>query len=238
MKDVAVKESAIFKQIEHWRRQKQQGVEDKEKANTLPFITISREYGCGGFDIAVKLTDILNKEYHTTPIWAAYDKQILEKITLDLGLTQELTETLTNTARSKMTDLFQTTFSKFPPQVAVYRKLAEVVRTLAINGHVVIVGRAGNVITRGMPYGLHVRIVAPMSYKVKRMAAKLKVTQTEAREIIEQKEVERESFIKDFLKFDPEDPHNYDIVINNENYALDEIARLIIDAMKHKGIFA
>ncbi len=238
MKDVAVKESAIFKQIEHWRRQKQQVVEDKEKANTLPFITISREYGCGGFDIAVKLTDILNKEYHTTPIWAAYDKQILEKITLDLGLTQELTETLTNTARSKMTDLFQTTFSKFPPQVAVYRKLAEVVRTLAINGHVVIVGRAGNVITRGMPYGLHVRIVAPMSYKVKRMAAKLKVTQTEAREIIEQKEVERESFIKDFLKFDPEDPHNYDIVINNENYALDEIARLIIDAMKHKGIFA
>lgn len=238
MKDVAVKESAIFKQIEHWRRQKQQVVEDKEKANTLPFITISREYGCGGFDIAVKLTDILNKEYHATPIWAAYDKQILDKITSDLGLTQELTETLTNTARSKMTDLFQTTFSKFPPQVAVYRKLAEVVRTLAINGHVVIVGRAGNVITRGMPYGLHVRIVAPMSYKVKRIAAKLKVTQPEAREIIEQKEMERESFIKNFLKFDPEDPHNYDIVINNENYALDELAGLIIDAMKRKGIFA
>ena len=238
MKDVAVKESAIYKQIEYWRRQKQHVVEDREKANTLPFITISREYGCGGFDIAVKLTDILNKEYHSTPIWAAYDKQILDKITSDLGLTEALTETLTHTARSKMTDLFQTTFSKFPPQVAVYRKLAEVVRTLAINGHVVIVGRAGNVITRGMPYGLHVRIVAPMSYKVKRIAAMLKVSQNEAREIIEKKEIDRESFIKNFLKFDPEDPHNYDVVINNENFAVDELARLIIDAMKRKGIFA
>jgi len=153
-------------------------------------------------------------------------------------LTEALTETLTHTARSKMTDLFQTTFSKFPPQVAVYRKLAEVVRTLAINGHVVIVGRAGNVITREMPYGLHVRIVAPMSYKVKRIAAMLKVSQAEAREIIEKKEMDRESFIKNFLKFDPEDPHNYDVVINNENFAVDELARLIIDTMKRKGIFA
>ncbi|MGQ9842217.1 MAG: cytidylate kinase-like family protein [Spirochaetota bacterium] len=237
MKDVAVKESAIYKQIEYWRRQKQHVVEDREKANTHPFITISREYGCGGFDIAVKLIDILNKEYHATPIWAAYDKQILDKITSDLGLTEALTETLTHTSRSKMTDLFQTTFSKFPSQVAVYRKLAEVVRTLAINGHVVIVGRAGNIITREMPYGLHVRIVAPMSYKVTRIAAMLKVSQTEAREIIEKKQIDRESFIKNFLKFDPDDPHNYDLVINNENFAVAELARLIIDAMKRKGIF-
>jgi len=37
-------------------------VGDKEKANILPFVTISREYGCGGFDLAVKLSDILNNE--------------------------------------------------------------------------------------------------------------------------------------------------------------------------------
>ena len=235
MKDVAVKESAIFKQIEHWRRQKAV-TGDKEKANILPFVTISREYGCGGFDLAVKLSDILNNEYNAMPIWAAYDKQILDTITTDLGLTQKLTDTLTNAARSKMTELFQTTFSKFPPQVAVYRKLAEVIRTMAINGHVVIVGRAGNIITRGIPYGLHVRIVAPLAYRVERIAAKNKVTKAEAKRIIEKKENERESFIKVFLKFDLEDTHNYDIVANNERFAIDELARLIIETMKHKGI--
>jgi len=38
------------------------------------------------------------------------------------------------------------------------------------------------------------------------------------------------------LKFDLEDTHNYDIVANNERFAIDELARLIIETMKHKGI--
>lgn len=238
MREAAVKESAIFKQIEHWRRQKGAVEEDKEKANTIPFVTISREYGCGGFDVAAALTDILDKEYHAVPVWAAYDKQILDKITADMGLTSQLTETLTSAARSKMTDILQTSFSKFPPQVAVYRKLAEIVRTLAINGHVVIVGRAGNIITRDMPCSLHVRMVASLPYRVERIAAKNNISKADAKQMIRQKEKERESFIKKFLQFDPADPHGYDIVINCECFAIEDSARLIIDAMNRKGIFA
>src|SRR6056297_400829 len=226
MKTNNVKERQIYKQIEYWQRQKPQPVaaEPVDKENQFPFITISREYGCGGYEVAEVVVSQLNHVYKQHPIWGAYDKQILDRISQDMGITEALAETLTGSARRKMTELFQTSFSKFPPQVAVYRKLAEVVRMLAINGHVVIVGRAGNAITRDMPYGMQVRIIAPMDWKIERIMKLNKISRKDARELIRDKTGDRESFLKEFVKFDSRDSHNYDLVINNEDYTIENAA--------------
>ncbi len=230
-------EKYLSAQVKYWQQMKEQiSAKEIEKKKHLPFITISREYGCFGYNLAEKLIKLLNEEYNPEPVWAAYDRKLLEKIMEDMGLSQSLTETLTNNARKTLTNLLQTTFSKFPPQVAVYRKLVETIRILAINGNVVIVGRAGNVITRDFDQGYHVRLVASMDWRIKNIQGKTDMSKKEAEKTILEKTREREGFIKEYVKFDLTNPHNFHIVINNSHHTLEEAARLIIEGMKIKGL--
>jgi cytidylate kinase len=224
----------INSQVKYWHQQKEKIDTPEKKGRT--FVTISREYGCGGFEVARKICEIMNKEHATEPQWAAYDRQLLDKLMEDLGLSSSLADTLTTSARSAMTNLIQTSFSEFPSQVAVYRKLAETVRTLCFNGNVVVVGRAGNVITRDMKNGYHVRMVAPMDWKITNIAEKVELSRREAEKLINDKTEEREGFIRNYVRFDPSDPHNYHLLINNGLHSAEEAARIVIEGLKRKGL--
>jgi len=234
---VMSKQSYIDSQVKQWQHQKNK-VEMGVDAKPAPFITISREYGSGGYEIAESIIKILNKGKNENQLWVAYDKALLEKIMDDMGFTSTLTDTLTNNARKQLTNLIQTSFSKFPPQVAVYRKLAETIRILAANGRVIIVGRAGNAITRGQPGGYHARITASSEWKIERISNILNIGRKEAELTIKTKSKERDSFIREFVKFDTKDPNNYDISINNARHTAEEAARLIISGMEIKGLLS
>jgi cytidylate kinase len=154
----------------------------------------------------------------------------------DTGLSQNLLDTMTSNARNQLTNLLQTSFSKFPPQVAVYRKLAETVALLAANGNAIIIGRGGNAITRHIDGGYHIRVVAKMDIKAATIMKLTGITKREAEKLVVEKNDERDRFIKEFVKFDVEDPHNYHLFINLSLHSVDEVARIIIEGMKQKGI--
>lgn len=223
-------EKYISSQVKYWNHQKAK-ILTTEKLNHLPFVTISREYGSGGYDIADKMISIFNDELKQSPVWAAYDRTLLNKIMTDMGFSQSLAETMTNEARKALTNIIQTTFSTFPSQISVYKKLVETICLLAANGNVIIVGRAGNIITKSITGGYHVRIVATMEYKVMNLMKKMDLTKLEAEKLIYAKSSERENFVKEYVRFDPADPHNYDLVINDSRHTVDQTARLIIDGM-------
>ncbi len=231
-------EKYITSQVRYWKIQKEAIDSDfKPKTKEIkPFVTISREYGAGAYQVAEKVIELLNKEQNGEHPWAAYDRNLREKIANDMGLSESLAQTLTTSARNKMTELFQTTFSTFPPQVAVYRKLAEITRMLAYNGHVILAGRAANRITRDMPNGFHVRLVAPVNWRAERMSRLHNYTVKEAEQLIVEKDNEIDGFIKEFVKFDNRDPYNYHIVINMEFFNTDQVANIIINGMKQSGL--
>jgi len=226
-------------QVRYWKERKAaiETVESKEQIEkkNKPFITLSREYGAGAFELSEKIVQIINEKHHSVPEWAAYDKNLLDRIIDDLGLSESLAETLTTNSRNNLTDFIQTSFSSFPPQVAVYRKLVETIRTLAIAGNVVVVGRAGNIITRDMIKGFHVRIVAPVAFRAERISKLQNVSHHEAERIIIEKDAKRDGFIKEFVKFDNADPENYHLVVNLGRMTTDEAAALIVDSMKDCG---
>ncbi|TAL35274.1 MAG: cytidylate kinase-like family protein [Spirochaetes bacterium] len=234
-------ETLIGSQISYWKQQREKielYAAEKPFPSFGPFVTISREYGCGGFETALRLADVLNAEYSPEPPWLPYHRGLLEKVIHDMGLSAQLAETLTATARDQMTNLLQTTFSKFPPQVAVHRKLAETVRTLATHGNVIIVGRAGKAITREMEKGYHVRIVAPLEWRADRIASILGMGRREAEKIIAEKSKLREDYLRAFVKFDSADPHHYHLLVNNAFHGTDDIVRLVIQGMRLKGLLA
>ena len=233
-------EKYIGNQVRYWKLQKEaiDSIDFKPKSakGTKPFVTISREYGAGAYMVGEKLIMLLNETYNHEHNWAAYDRNLLDRIVNDMGLSESLAQTLTTNARNKMTEFFQTTFSTFPPQVAVYRKLAETTRILAYNGHVVLAGRAANRITRDMGQGFHVRLVAPLSWRAHRLSNLHRYHLKDAEQLIIEKDREIDGFIREFVKFDNTDPHNYHMTINMEHITPDEAARVIADGMKVCGL--
>jgi len=228
-------EKYINAQVKYWEQAKARiDIEEDEKIHA-PFVTISREYGCGGYDLGKKIIEIINENYNPNPLWAAYDRQVLDKVMEDMGLSSKLAKTLTDDALKSMTNVIQTTFTKFPPQVAVYRKLAETIKMLAANGNVIIVGRAGNVITRFMKGGYNVRVIAQMDYKVKNVMENQNLSAREAEKLIQANTERRNNYIREFVEFDVTDPGNYDIMINLSRINIDNAARLILEGMKFRG---
>lgn len=227
----------IGAQMKYWEVQKHSITDaDEKKKAERHFITISREYGCSGFSIGKEITEIMNGAAEKPePLWAAYERQVLDRVMEDMGISSFLAKTMTDDAQRNMTNVIKSTFSKLPPQVAVYQKLAETIRLLAVNGNVVIVGRAANVITRGMAGGYHVMIIAPMEYKIMNVMKLKNVSKKEAEKLVVENTKRRVNYIREYVNFDVNDYHNYDLVINLLNYSATGAANLIIEGMKLQG---
>jgi cytidylate kinase len=225
----------INSQIKYWQQQKNT-ISVQEKKRRRQFITITREYGCSGYTLAKEIIKILNSaEKKPEPLWAAYERGVLDRVMKDMGLSAQLARTFTDDAQKDMTDILKTAFSSLPPQVAVYQKLAETIRLLAANGNVVLVGRASNVITRGLVGGYHVMIVAPMKFKVKNIMKFKNITKKDAEKLVIENTARRENYIKEYVKFDVTDPHHYDLVINLAHNTINGVAQLVIEGMKLKS---
>jgi cytidylate kinase len=228
----------LSSQLKFWQQQKAQmdadGWEDRD--GLLPFVIISREYGCGGSDIAGAVAKIFNEEYKARPVWAVYDNQIMTKLSEDLGFSNELAETLAFDTRNQLTEFFRFAFSSLPSTVNVYKQLTEIIRTLAIKGNVIIIGRGGNLITRDMRMGLQVKIIAPLEWRINNLMKKYHMKKDAAEKAINEKESNSKDVFSKVFKYDIMDPNNYHIVLNSAKLKTEEIARMIIDAMKVKGL--
>lgn len=226
-------EKLIQKQVKYWENYKK--IEETKEEQVRPFITISREYGCVVGPLAQKLAKALN-ELEGIENWETYDRNLLEEIVKDTGVSEKLIETIDTKKREEMTELMRGFLTDYPPQVTAYKQLVKTVRGLCIHGRSIIVGRAGVVITRGLKYGLHIRFVAPLSYRVKKImeVASFK-DKLEAEKFVEKKDRERHDFLNQYIRFDAENPASYDITINVSRFTEEEIINSIIGALKSKG---
>lgn len=232
----AAMEKYISSQVRYWQQQKAQIDVPAVQKSRHPFVTISREYGCNGFEVGKAIADICNNELGKSPAWAAYDRQLLDRLIEDTGLSSSLIETFTTQARNTMTELIQTSFSHFPSQVTVFHRLVETVALLAMNGNVIMVGRASNPITRSISGGFHVRLIANMEDRVANIRAKTGLGLKEAENVILEKGKARDGFIKEYVKFDVENPHNYNLIINISGCKPEQTARVVIEGMKNRGM--
>ena len=234
MKEIFSIDSAIAYQEKNWKlRKKTVSMTGKE---SLPFITISREYGCLGYHVGVEAAKLLNELCRPDQQWAVFERHLLDRLMADMHISRELAETLTDKGKSFMADYFRITFSNYPPEALVYTKLVETIRILAANGHAVIIGRVGNVITKDMPLGYHVRLIASREKRAENISRQFKISMKEAKAVLQQKGEAREEFILKRLKVDMSDPQQYSLVINTTDLTIEATARLIGKGMEFAGL--
>lgn len=218
----------ISAHVHAWEKAKQAPAERETPA----FVTISREFGCDGAALGYRLAEILNERSKPTIPWVAYDRELLDKVAGELKLRREILESLDDHRRDEMIEFFDTIINKRVEDAVVFRKMAEIIRSLAIRTHAVLVGRGSYLITLDLKAGLHLRLVAPLGWRVEHYAEKHHVSYRDAERSVREGERQREKFIQTFFARDPSKTVPHHLIIDNSRFGLDSMAEITLAALR------
>ena len=213
------------------------GPEIDPKKGCFPFVTISRQAGAGGNTLAAALEEKIQK-LHVEPLfrgWQLCGQQLCQMVAQDPKL-KDLVESLRRTEyHSHAEDIIAQLIYGGSSQDLVVKKMFHLMRTFALHGKVIFVGRGATLLTRDLPLGIHVRLEAPMESRVKRMMGALNLTEKKARETVDEKDKAKAELVKTFFHKDIRDPLLYDVLWNTDRMPIDEIAKLLIEMIRDKA---
>jgi cytidylate kinase len=178
------------------------GVLSQETLPTWPFVTISRQAGAGGVTFSRHLADHMNQRLpppHEHP-WQSLDHELVERIAADHHLSTDLIESLEKSSHTWISEFFDglSHSDQSPSELHVFRRVVQTVRALARAGRVIMVGLGCVLITRDMPWGVHVRLVAPLEWRIKNLARLKNISEKEAREAVVVRDRDREAYLAKF----------------------------------------
>lgn len=186
-------------------------------------ITVSRQYGCGGRELATILAEKLNVKL--------YDKQIIHLAAAKLGiddLSEADLEELENTVQP-MT-LTYVPFHSFGNHAGessrgMFIAEAGVIRRLADDGPCVILGRSADYVLEDMPNHFSIFVCADDDYRQQRGKD---VYEGKTLKELNQENEKRARYYNYYTGKKWGDPANYDLIVNTSKAPLDKIADAII----------
>ena len=203
-----------------------------------PFITIARQGGAGAWTFARQLVEAINAAEPSERPWTCWDRELVEKVAADHNLSQRLIESMENAEHTWLTDFLGSLAFTDRPDAAdeakVYGRVAETIRALARTGRVVIVGRGGVFVTRRMPGGIHLYLVAPEAYRAEFMSKQLHLSPETALAHVRQLEHNRRAFYKRYWPDETVAPETFTLTMNTAALpasAMVEIVRAMLPAM-------
>ncbi len=201
-----------------------------------PFVTISRQTGAGGHTLGEALLEAMRQQRDDVLFqgWEMFDHALCRKVLEDPQLKVSMESLLAEGFRSQTEDLLLELVSHQTPQYVVMKKIFETIEALATVGKVVLVGRAGSVVTRRLPLGVHVRLVASEPTRVHRMRQLLDVGEEEARAAVKKQDSDRARLLRTYFQREIDDPLLYHAVWNTELVSITAIASSIIGLIKDK----
>jgi cytidylate kinase len=200
----------------------------KPADQTGPVITISRLTGCDGREVAAALVAQLNLRYGTAK-WKWIDKDIIFHAAHELKTDIQRIETYyQGLSMPDMSEMIMAFSGSFVTDNSVRKAIRDVVLSMARDGHVIIIGRGGVAITRDMANALHVRLVAPMYWRVENVMKKKTMIMEKAEEYIVETDEKRYKMIVDFLDNKPLNlDYLFDVTFNRCSFTVDQISTLI-----------
>lgn len=206
-----------------------------------PVITVSRESGCPGKRLAAKLTEKLSSmdyKFAKNIPWKWISKEDLADATArELGVeTTEIQYVFDYPVHGVLEDLLLSMTRKYyKTDRKVRNTIARVIRNMAEEGNKVIVGRGGVAITKDIPKSFHIFLEAPLEWRALRISEKHNLSIEDARKYCCNVDKQREEF-KNYYHNKGTDYTRYDIKFNAMTLSVDEIADIIIAALKIRKI--
>lgn len=219
---------------ERVRREEEQTVQDPG-----PVITISREYGCYGNEVAELLTKKINaiKAVEEKSKWILVSHQILYDAAKSLKTKpDEISHIFGAKEKSIFGDLVSIfTKDKYLSDIQIKRTLAEIVRSYSVQGNTVIVGRAGCVIAKHIKKSVHVKIIAPFCWRVEMIKKRFDLSTSDAIDKVKETDKNREAFME-FFRGNKPDSELFDIILNRSTIDTEGIVDMILKLAKTRDL--
>src|SRR2546426_10993077 len=195
---------------EKWRR--------AEATMTIRVITLEREYGSGGGEIAEKVASRM--------AWKLWDQLLTEEIArrldCDCRAVEEHEErrdpAYYRLLKSFMRGSFEGSLNaprlRMVDTDCVREVTQQILKEVAEAGNCVIVGRGSAYYLGGRRDAFHVFIYAPFEDKVRRLRA-LGKSEKEATELAETVDIDRAAFIKKYFNVEWPERHRFHLMVNS-----------------------
>jgi len=204
------------------------------------FITISRQYGSGGSEVARLVAEALG----WTVVDDAFVDQLSERSGLDpddvVGLEERVPTFLERLAQSSALSFPEYLSStpevmEEPGELRLAKLSRQLVEELGRRDRLVFVGRASAAVLARATGSLHVRLVASETYRVRYAIERLGVAEAEAPSLLATTDRNRERYHQEFYGRDWSDPVLYHMVLNTELLGTRGAAKLIESQARELG---
>jgi cytidylate kinase len=205
----------------------------------IRIITISREFGAGGSDLAALLGPRLG--------WPVLDQDIVPRVAGKLRLddrTVQLFDEHPPTLRARISaaltipqpdiNVLQPT-GEAPSHDAIAAATRTVVDEAAATPPLIVVGHGAQCILCARPDAVHVRLVAPLNIRVARVASRLGIDAAKAEAMAQRADADRRAWIQRYFHRDLDDDALYHLRINTGCVAIEEALALVAGLVESRN---
>lgn len=193
-------------------------------------ITVSRQFGSGGREIAQKLADRLNIPY--------LDNELIQRAAEKSGYSKEIFDQ----ADQKPTGSLLYSMSLFasngvgfdlPLSDKVFLVQSDVIKEAAEQGSCVIVGRCADYVLRDFPSVISIYIHSNIEKRIKRAVEKYKVDSVKCKDVIAKNDKRRAAYYNFYTGNRWGQAENYDITINSGKLGVEQTVEALIQFLEN-----
>lgn len=187
-------------------------------------VTISREYGSGGYEVGRRVAEAMNYKF--------YDKELIAHIA-DKFLIPESFVAATEETELRKKNIFHEVFPVFTRTENenadyIFREQGKFIVQLVEEGNCVIAGRRADYYLKDNPNALHLFFYADQAFKVERICRTENLTEDEAVKKIADMDKRRRTSYEYVTGRKWGDMHNYDRLICTSTLGLDKCVEEIL----------
>jgi cytidylate kinase len=193
----------------------------------MAIITMSHQMGAGGPEIGMGLAQRLGYHY--------VDQELLQDAVRRYGLIEEK---LSHLDESK-----PTLFERFDAETRHYITILQTtLLEFAESDNVVLMGRGGQWLLRGIPHVLRVRVIAPFEHRVRQWIKRTAEVSGEtpnqraAADLLRRDDSEKSGRMRYLYEVDIADPSLYDLVVNSEKLRHEAVVEMIEHVVRRPEI--
>lgn len=219
----------IAQKIKEWEQKRKAIAKSQKGIETYPFLTISRDFGCGEDDIIPQLEKKLK--------WKVYGRNLLDRLAQRESLSRSFMETLDEQKQGIVDNFINFLLrSGAMLQDDYVVKISKMIKVIVCQESAIILGRGANYVLHDKKEGLNVKLTAPFDHRVESIMKIRKLSKAKARDLVKTTDGERAEFIQRYFTFDrtARVAVPFDIVFNTKNLSSDLICKSIVMFVEEK----
>ena len=205
----------------------------------MPIVTVSRQYGSGGSEVAERVANALG--------WKLYDNAVVEEVAARLRMTPaevsareervpSLVERMASAMALGVPEVMPVVgeMASVPSEERMVMMTKHVIEDAVAAGPAVLVGRGAQCMLARRSDALHVYCYAAEEDLVRYAIEHLDIPPAEAAKRVAEMNHQREAYVRAHWKRNWRDVGNYDLCVNTATLGLDRAARLVTEVARER----